>query len=396
MSTVVTGFVPAGGEAWRNVSEMYRDLRDNDPVHHVQDGDYWVLSRFDDIFDAARDTSTFSSAQGLTFNYGEREKAGLDADAAPIVMMDPPEHTKFRRLISRGFTPRAVNEIEGDVRQFVRDRLGPLVQRGSGDIVAELFKPLPSFVVAHYLGVPPEDRDAFDGWTDAIVAANAGGEETAVGAAVSDLLVYFADLIERRRADPTDDMISALIKAEQDGADVSVIQILGFAFTMVTGGNDTTTGLLGVSAEHLTRRADQRRLLVENPDLITNAVEEFLRLSSPAQGLARMTTSDVELRGRVIPKDRKVMLLYGSANLDEREFGPDAHECDVTRKIDKILTFSYGAHHCIGAAVARLMARVTLEELLAAAPNFEVDYEAGEFAPGPFVRRYASLPFAAN
>ncbi len=150
--SAVAAFEPRSGESWRDPFGMYRDLRDQDPVHHVVDGDYWVLSRFADVFGAARDTATFSSAQGLTFTYGEREK--LKLDFSPMVMMDPPEHTAFRRLVGRGFTPRQVAEIEDDVRAFVVDRVDALAAAGSGDLIAGLAKPLPSYVVAHYLGVP--------------------------------------------------------------------------------------------------------------------------------------------------------------------------------------------------------------------------------------------------
>lgn len=388
----VAGWEPLGGEAWREPWERYRALRDHDPVHHVVDGDFWVLSRFSDVFDAARDTATFSSSEGLTFTYGEREKIGLD-DAAPIVMMDPPEHTAFRRLVAKGFTPRAVSTIEDGVRAFVVDRLDRLREAGGGDVVAELFKPLPSFVVAHYLGVPADDRPRFDRWTDAIVAGNARGDVFAAADAVTELMGYFSELIERRRSDPGDDMVSELVQAELDGGEVPLVQVLGFAFTMVTGGNDTTTGLLSGAAELLTGRRDERRRLLDDPALVPNAVEEMLRLTSPVQGLARTTTRPVELHQREIPAGRKVMLLYGSANRDEREFGPTAAELDVGRDIDKILTFSYGAHHCLGAAAARLQGRVALEELLARCPDFEVDAAAGAFAPGAFVRRYESLPF---
>ena len=156
---------------------MYQALRDKDPVHHVvpeehPDHDYWVLSRHADVWNAARDHETFSSAQGLTVNYGELEMIGLH-DNPPFVMQDPPVHTEFRKLVSRGFTPRQVEAVEPKVREFVIERIERLRAEGGGDIVAELFKPLPSMVVAHYLGVPEEDRQQFDGWTEAIVAANA-------------------------------------------------------------------------------------------------------------------------------------------------------------------------------------------------------------------------------
>ena len=172
--------------------------------------------------------------------------------------------------------------------------------------------------------------------------------------------------------------------------------MLGVAFTMVTGGNDTIMGLLGGALELLTRHPEQRGLLLEDPARIPNAVEEFLRLTSPVQGLARTTTRDVALDGKTIPRGRKVLLLYASANRDEREFGPDAETCDVTRRIRRHLSFSYGPHHCVGAAAARLQARVVLEELLARCPDFAVDAAAGRYAAGPFVRRFEHLPFRAK
>ena len=181
-----------------------------------------------------------------------------------------------------------------------------------------------------------------------------------------------------------------------DGDEVSLARILGFAFTMVTGGNDTSTGLLSGSAELLTKNPDQQALLAADPARIPNAVEEFLRLTSPVQGLARMTTRDVTIEGKTIPKDRKVLLIYASANLDEREFGADAGECDVTRKIRRHVALSYGPHHCIGAAAVRLQARVAVEELLGRCPDFKVDYAAGKSAGGNYVRRYVTMPFSAN
>jgi cytochrome P450 len=391
-------YEPGGGERWRDPFGGYAALRDDDPVHHVARGDHWVLSRFADVFRAARDTATFSSAQGLTTTYDDMAKAGLD-EVAPMVMLDPPDHTAFRRLVGRGFTPRAVSTIEGDVRAFVSSRIDRLREAGGGDIVAEVFKPLPSFVVAHYLGVPAEDRDRFDAWTDAIVAANASGDVTSAPDAVGELFGYFSDLIERRREEPGDDPVSQLVHGElADGAPVPALQILGFAFTMVTGGNDTTTALLGGAAEILTDRPDQRALLLADPGLIPAAVEELLRLTTPVQGLARTTTDavtiDIDGTGVTIPADKKVLLLYAAANRDEREFGPDAASCDVHRPIGHLLSFGSGAHHCLGAAAARLQARVALEELLARCPGFTVDAAAGRFAGGAHVRRYESLPFS--
>lgn len=389
-------FVPRSAETWRDPWPMYAALRDGDPVHHVEDGDYWVLSRFPDVLAAAHDTSTFSSAQGLTFAYDDMARAGL-REAAPMVMLDPPDHTAFRRLVARGFTPRQVTALEPEVRAFVVARLERLREAGGEhDVVAELFKPLPSLVVAHYLGVPAADRHRFDGWTEAIVAANAAGDVLAAPQAVGDLFGYFSELIARRRVEPGEDTISQLVAMGADDPEVPLIRILGFAFTMVAGGNDTTTGLLGGAAELLTREPAQRRMLRDDPALIPDAVDELLRLTSPVQGLARTVTRDVTIHGTTIPAGRKVMLLYGSANRDPREFGADAERLNVRRAPRQILTFSFGAHFCLGAAAARLQGRVVLEELLARCPEFVVDAERGVFAPGSFVRRYDALPFAPH
>ena len=386
-------FIPCSGESWRSPWAMYAGLRDGDPVHHVEELDYWVLSRFADVFAAVRDTGTFSSAEGLTFTYDERNKAGL-ADAAPMVMMDPPEHTAFRRLVGRGFTPRHVQEIEPAVRTFVVERLERLRAAGGGDVVAELFKPMPSFVVAYYLGVPETDWGRFDAWTQGIVAANATGDLRQAGGSVGELFEYFSDLISQKRAHPGEDTISELVAT--GATDVPIMQVLGFAFTMVTGGNDTTTGMLSTGAELLTRRPDQRARLLADPSLLDTTVEEMLRLAAPVQGLARTTTSAVTLHGVTIPAGKKVLLLYGSANRDPRQFGPTVEDFDVDRRIGPMLSFGYGAHHCLGAAAARLQARIALEELLARCPRFAVDYAAGSFAAGHFVRRYETLPFVAD
>ncbi|WP_280229967.1 cytochrome P450 [Nocardia cyriacigeorgica] len=387
------------GPTWREPWAMYAALREHDPVHRVvpaeqPDHDYWVLTRHEHVYAAARDTDTFSSRDGLTVEYGELEQIGLTANP-PMVMQDPPQHTEFRKLVARGFTPRQVADVEPVVRGFVRERLDRLAEQGGGDIVKDLFKPLPSMVVAYYLGVPEQDRDRFDGWTDAVVAAST--ERTAAAQQASmEMLGYFAELIKRRRTDPGDDTVSLLVQAGMaaDDADVDgLVQILAYTWTMVAGGNDTTTGLLGGAVQLLQQHPEQRAALAEDPDRIKLAIEEFARLTSPVQGLARTATRDVELAGVTIPAGRKVLLVYGSANRDEQAFGADAAELDIDRNPQRIMTFGHGPHHCLGAAAARMQARVALEELLARFPDYRVDIDAVEYASGPYVRRPTTVPF---
>jgi cytochrome P450 len=386
---------PSTAETWASPWQMYADLRDHDPVHHVDRSggrDYYVLSRHADVMAAAIDTATYSSAQGLTVEYDELETIGL-ADNPPLVMMDPPDHTAFRKLVARGFTPRQVTTLEPQVRAFVADRLDRLRDAGGGDIVEALFKPMPSMVVAHYLGVPEGERDRFDAWTDAIVSASSAGAIGAASDAIVEMMGYFSELIERRRIEPGDDTVSHLVAAGIGDDDAGILSILSYVFTVVTGGNDTTTGMLGGAVQLLEADRDQRTLLLDEPALVPDSVEELLRLTSPVQGLARTVTSEVELHDTVVPAGRRVLLLYGAANRDPRRYGPDADQLDVRRRPGQLLTFSQGNHHCLGAAAARLQARVALEELLVRCPEFTVDIEAVQWAPGPYVRRPTTVPF---
>jgi cytochrome P450 len=384
---------PLDRETQRDPYPVYHRLREEDPVHRTPDG-FWVLSRFEDVFHAAVDTRTFSSAQGLTFGANEILALGLKPT---LVMMDRPQHTTFRRLISRGFTPRKVAELEPALRAFARARVAELAETEEADFIEVLAGPLPAFVVATYLGVPEIDRAQFDAWSNAIVQANATGDTVRnAAAAVAGLYEYFSELVEWRRKHPGDDMLSDLVAAELDGQPLHLDEILGYCFVMIAGGNDTAAGLLGGAAVALTEDTDQRRLLIEDLRRLPVAVEELLRLTSPVQGLSRTTILDVELHGKTIPADTKVHLLYGSANRDPREFGPTADSLDVKRRFHRMLTFGNGPHHCIGAAAARLQARVALEELFRAIPDFATDASRGRFAPGPFVRRYETLPIAAG
>ncbi|MBU3061333.1 cytochrome P450 [Nocardia sp. NEAU-G5] len=389
------------GDTWHDPWTMYAALREHDPVHHVvptgrENEDYYVLSRYRDIYEAVRDPETFSSAQGLTVDYNNLSEIGL-GDNRPFVFTDPPDHTVFRRRVAKGFTPRQVQEISPAVRDFVVERIERLRAAGGGDISAELFKPLPTMVVAHYLGVPEEDRAKFDEWSEAIVAASATGPDGVLNAqaAVTELMQYFTGLIDKRRAAPGEDTISHLVASGlgADGDIGEILQIIGFAFTMVSGGNDTTTGNLGGAVQLLTRYPEQRARLLADPGLIPGSIDEFLRLTSPVQSLARTTTRDVELDDGVIPAGRRVLLLYASANRDEREFGSDAAELDITRNPRNIMTFGNGNHHCLGAAAARMQATIALTELLARCPDFTVDIENVRYSDGSYVRWPISVPF---
>jgi len=313
-----------------------------------------------------------------------------------MVMMDPPEHTVNRRRVNRSFSPANVRQVEPALRDFVASCVARLREEESADLVAGLARPVPCFVVAHYLGVPEPDRALFEGWTQAIVQANVGGHTHGAGDALAELYGYFSELISSRRDDPGDDIISSLARRGADGSRLSTEEILGYAFVMIAGGNDTAAGLIAGSAELLTAHRDQRKILLDDPASVPGAVDEMLRLTTPVQGLCRVTETQVAIGDVVIPPDSRVMLCYGAANRDPREFGPGSERLDVSRKVGRQLAFGSGVHHCLGAYAARLQGRVVIEELLRACPDFSVDAGAGVFADGAFVRRYDSLPFCAE
>lgn len=394
-------------QTWSNPWAMYRALRDHDPVHHVgqrdrpgEEPDYYVLSRHADVWSAAGDPETFSSGLAPAVTYGELKLPGF-GDKAPTVTQQPQAYSAFRKLVARGFTPGQVQTLEPNVREFVVERIERLRANGGGDIVAELFQPLPSMVVADYLGVPEEDRTHFYGWTEPIIAANmaesVNGLKTVVEA-FTTMMGYFTELIKLRRLVPGEDTISQLVAAGMGGpSDIAgMLSLLAFAFAMVASGIDTTAGMLGGSVQLLCQRPDQRRLLVENFALIPDTIDELLRLTAPVQLKSRIVTRNVTIGDTMVPEGSQVLLLYGSANRDERQYGPDAGELDVRRQPRNILTFSHGANRCLGAAAARMQARVVLTELLARCPDFEVDESGIVWADSSHVRRPLSVPFRVS
>ena len=384
-----SAYVLRSGESWRNPYPMYSDLRNNSPVHFVEAGSFWVLSRFEDIFNAARNPRVFSSRHGLTI---DQDSNNLDmGDSAPIVFLDPPEHTEFRRLISKGFTPRKADDMTEDISAFVESAINRIKELETCDIISELFKPLPSFVVSKYLGVPASDRVVFDTWTEKIVAGAIHNKENEGLEAIYEVTNYFTELIEWRKKTPGDDLISELIEMGEEK--VSIMWILGLAFTMIAGGNDTTTGLLGGSVVLLSENPDQRKLLLEDLSLLPDAIEELLRMTSPVQGLSRVILEDFKLHDEKIPAGSRVLLGYGSGNRDEREFGEDSEKLDIQRKIKRILSFGSGAHFCLGASVARLQSSIALREILRNFPDFYADDSSSTYATGNYVRRHTHLAF---
>lgn len=382
----------------------YRTLRDAGPVHHHRgDGtaarpDFWALPRFADVDAAVTDPETFSSASGLTFYHDEIAALGL---APTIVMMDPPEHSAKRRLLAKAFSPKRVAATEPVIREFVRTRLAELSRRSAdGDVVdlhRDFSSQVPTFVLAHLFGLPDADRPLFDPWVTALTTLqeegfHPAGLEGGATEAVAEMFEYFGALIAERRAAPGDDLISALTQASVDGETLTDWDVLGFCFVIVAGGNDTTGNLISHTVTQLDLHSRQREMLVVDPGLIPGALTECLRFESSVQALARTTTREVTIGGVTIPSGEKVMLLYGSANRDERRFGPTAGQLDITREDTGHLGFARGPHFCIGSHFARLQARLAVEELYAAHPRIGVDHERATRALSPFTRGFTSLP----
>ena len=382
----------------RDPYPAYAWLRDESPVHHQpktpEAPSFWALSRFEDIWDAVRAPDLFSSASGLTFFPDEIGQLGL---APTIVMMDPPRQTQLRGLIGRGFTPKRVAELEDTIRAFARERAHD-IRDGATDLHQSFSSTIPTFVLAELLGVPHQDRVRFAPWVRTLtdLQNDAFGSAAAEGMAViAEMFEYFTAAITEQRKSPQDDLIGALVQAELDGERLSDWDILGFCFVMVAGGSDTTASLISHAIGLLSDAPDQRTMLLEEPSLLPDALVEFLRLESSVQGLCRETTRDVEVRGVTIPAGEKVLMLYGAANRDPREWGPTADQLDIRREHPRHLAFSSGPHFCIGNHLARLQARVALEELLAVVPQITVDAASGTRQPSVFVRSWESLPIAS-
>jgi cytochrome P450 len=364
---------------------VWRRLRDEQPVYRNERHDFWALSRFADVEAALRDPATFSSSQGTVL-----EMMGTDmGTSAPMIFMDPPEHTALRALVSRAFTPRRIGGLEGRVRQECRRLLDPHVGRGRFDYIGDFGAELPSRVISALLGVPDDEREEQRRNMDEILHVEPGVgmvNDTSLNAQIR-LHGYLDSLVGRRMAEPADDLVSALCQAEiadESGAPRRLTreEAVSFSLLLFGAGTETVGRLLGNAAVVLAQHPDQRADLVADPTLIPDAIEELLRYEAPSPVNGRVATRDVTLHGTTIPSGSKVLLINGSATRDERAF-PDPDRFDIRRLIRRHLSFGYGIHFCVGAALARLEARVALEETFRRFPTWELD-------PARVVRQHTS------
>ena len=378
-----TDFDPWAPDVLEDPYPAYDWLRANSPVHHVPLHDIWVVSRYSDLVSAVRNTEVFSSNQGNSY---ERRPVPM------LVGLDPPEHTRVRRVVARHWTPRVINLLRPRIERLVGDILDAALAKDDCDFLVDVCEPLPVTLIAEIMGVPTEDWPRFRRWSDATVAQMAGPPTEANELQIIEFGLYFMDLVARRQAefdsgehdiDDPNDMVGVLFGRTPDGDRLAPEEIMAMCVLLIVAGNETTTNLIAnMGVEVLGQRPGVWRQVVEDRSLMASFVEEGLRWTSPVQGLYRNTLSEVTVAGVSIPADAKVFLCYGSANRDEAQW-PDADEFRLDRYPDAPndadhVAFASGIHHCLGAHLARLEATVMFEQLADRVAEFEVT--------GPLVR----------
>jgi cytochrome P450 len=375
---------------------VWKRLRDEAPAYYNERHDFWAVSRYDDVLNALLDWETFSSARGIVVEMIDTDPDAVLFGDIPgmlpmMIMMDPPRHDRLRKLVSRAFTPRRVAALEVRMREMCAEFLDPHLGGEPFDIMEECAAKVPGMVIGAIMGVPEPDQNELRIWIDAMMRWDPDGTDRDKAESVGKLWKYMQDLVAQRRDHPRDDMISDLHAARIADADgggdtqLTFDEVFGFTQLLIAAGNETTARLLGWTSVLLARHPDQRRILLDDPSVVPNAIEELLRYESPSPIQGRFVTRDVDVAGTTIPAGSRLAILNASANRDDRHF-EDPDRFDVTREIDRHLAFGYGVHFCLGAALARLEGRVVLEEMLARFPDWQVDESSIELVHTSTVR----------
>jgi len=396
----------------------YARLRRESPVTRIEKSGAYAVARYADVAFVLRHPELFSSgamqtvlSSGFTSGFArtlspaEIARVAELASSLPeqlgarlLIASDPPTHGPMRSLVNRGFTPRRMAQLETRVRAIARETVAALEGKPDFDIVSELFVPLPVTVIAELLGVEAERSADFKRWSDCAVAGATGGAgalgPVQVLEGLAELSHYLIDVVERRRCDPRDDLISTLIRAEDGEAALTPSEIVMFTLLLLVAGNETTTNLLGNTLLALLAHPEELARAQRDPRRIPALVEEVLRYDGPIQFLFRQATRDVELAGVTIPAGAIVLPLLGSANRDEEEF-PRAERFDPSRNTQGHLAFGLGIHFCLGASLARLEARIALEELLARYAAFERLEPRVQYVDSYLVRGPKRMPVRA-
>ena len=369
---------------------VFGRLREEVPLYYNETYRFYALSRFDDVQNALLDHATFSSARGAIL---EMIQADIEIPDGLFIFEDPPVHTAYRGVISRVFTPKRMNALEQSVRLLCVSALDSVVD-GRFDFVRDLGARMPMQVIGMLLGIPDGDLEAVREHADTKVRQAPGQPRDFSDSNFAD--AFFVEYVDWRATHPADDLMTELLNTEFEDSTGTVRrmtrdEILIFVNLLATAGNETTNRLIGWSGRVLADHPDQRRDLVADRSLLPNAVEEVLRYESPAQRICRYVTRDVSYYGDTVPAGAVMMLLAGAANRDHRAFPPDGDRFDIRRKIRHHVAFGYGAHFCLGAALARLEARIALDEVLNRFPDWSIDLDNAELG-STNVRGWSSLP----
>jgi cytochrome P450 len=376
----------------------YARLRSAAPVYWVDQFGGWVLTRYADVTTVLRSPNASSDrANKSPQQAGPEYQALNEVRAFSMLNADPPRHTRLRSLVNKAFTPKTVEELAPFIRAFVDKALDAALAQGRIELMADLAFPLPATVIAEMLGVPPEDRDRFKQWSDDTAAA-AGNLPSNLPPEVlrksvegmRALQAYFRDIIARRRAEPRDDLISGLVKAQEEGDRLSDQELLANCVLLLNAGHETTTNLIGNGTYALLRHPEQMKRLRDDPSLLATAVEELLRYDSPVQYTNRILTADMDLSGKALRAGQMVLLLLAAANRDPEQF-PDPDRLDVGRQNNKHVAFGLGSHFCLGAPLARLEGRLVFEALLRRAPNLRLEGPAPRYRQNFNLRGLESL-----
>jgi cytochrome P450 len=374
----------------------YRRLREEAPLYRNDERNFWAVSRHGDVLSGFRNSTTLSNRYGVSLDPISR-----NSDAHKVMSflaLDDPGHLRLRTLVSKGFTPRRIRELEARVTEIAVQHLDTALQSDTFDYVDEFAGKLPMDVISELMGVPVVDRDRIRGLADGVMHRDEGVADVPVSAmqASADLLVYYADMVAQRRKQPSGDLTSALLEAEIDGDRLTDEEIMAFLFLMVVAGNETTTKLLANAAYWGFKNPDQLAPVFDDAGLIPPWVEETLRYDTSSQILARAVSEDMTLYGTTVPSGDVLLLLPGSANRDDRVFeNPDSY-C-IGRDIgSKLVSFGSGAHFCLGAHLARMESKVALEELFKRVRGYEVDEDNAVRVHSSNVRGFAHLPIAVT
>jgi len=373
----------------------YKRLRDQAPLYHNEELGFWALSRHQDVLQGFRNSTTLSNRDGVSLDPISRGPHA--SKTMSFLAMDDPAHLRLRTLVSKGFTPRRIRELEPRVTELAVQHLDTMLQMADGetvDYVAEFAGKLPMDVISELMGVPVEDRDGIRAMADGVMHREDGVNDvpqSAIEASIN-LIVYYQQMIADRRKKPSDDLTTALLEAEIDGDRLTDDEVLGFLFLMVIAGNETTTKLLANAAFWGHKNPDQLTPIYSDLERVPLWVEETLRYDTSSQLLARVVSGELNLYDTTIPDGDILLLLPGSAHRDERVFeNPDDYV--IGREIgSKLMSFGSGAHFCLGAHLARMEARVALTELFKRIRGYDVDEANAVRVHSSSVRGFAHLP----